>query len=314
MVEQRGDLEGGGGLPGSAAVEVAEASGEAYGNVRGRTQREIIWRRFKRHRLALVGGAILLLLYIAAIVTPWIAPYGYAQIDFTALNQPPSLKHPMGTDRLGRDELTRVLYGGRVSLMVGLGVGVVSTLIGTTVGIFSGYYGRLVDTTTMGFVDFMLVLPFIPLLLVMGSIFQFTPLTITLVLPLFLWPRMARLVRGQVLAIRDQEYVLAARAVGVSDFKIMLRHVLPNVVGIIVVETTLIVALAILLETAVSFLGLGIQPPTPSWGNLLEDSRATMTEEPWLTWFPGMMIVITALCVNFLGDGLRDALDPKAVE
>jgi peptide/nickel transport system permease protein len=314
MVEQRGDLEGGGGLPGSAAVEVAEASGEAYGSVRGRTQREIIWRRFKRHRLALVGGAILLLLYIAAIVTPWIAPYGYAQIDFTALNQPPSLKHPMGTDRLGRDELTRVLYGGRVSLMVGLGVGVVSTLIGTTVGIFSGYYGRLVDTTTMGFVDFMLVLPFIPLLLVMGSIFQFTPLTITLVLPLFLWPRMARLVRGQVLAIRDQEYVLAARAVGVSDFKIMLRHVLPNVVGIIVVETTLIVALAILLETAVSFLGLGIQPPTPSWGNLLEDSRATMTEEPWLTWFPGMMIVITALCVNFLGDGLRDALDPKAVE
>ena len=314
MVEQRRDMEGGEGLPGSAAVEVAEASGEDYGQVKGRTQREIIWRRFKRHRLALVGGAILLLLYLSAIVTPWIAPYGYAQIDFTAINQPPSLKHPMGTDRLGRDELTRVLYGGRVSLMVGLGVGVVSTLIGTTVGIFSGYYGRLVDTMTMGFVDFMLVLPFIPLLLVMGSIFQFTPLTITLVLPLFLWPRMARLVRGQVLAIRDQEYVQAARAVGVSDFKIMLRHVLPNVVGIIVVETTLIVALAILLETAVSFLGLGIQPPTPSWGNLLEDSRATMTEEPWLTWFPGMMIVITALCVNFLGDGLRDALDPKAVE
>jgi peptide/nickel transport system permease protein len=314
MVEHRRDLEGGEGLPGSAAVEVAEASGEDYGNVKGRTQREIIWRRFKRHRLALVGGAILLLLYLSAIVTPWIAPYGYAEIDFTAINQPPSLKHPMGTDRLGRDELTRVLYGGRVSLMVGLGVGVVSTLIGTTVGVFSGYYGRFVDTATMGFVDFMLVLPFIPLLLVMGSIFQFTPLTITLVLPLFLWPRMARLVRGQVLAIRDQEYVQAARAVGVSDFKVMLRHILPNVVGIIVVETTLIVALAILLETAVSFLGLGIQPPTPSWGNLLEDSRATMTEEPWLTWFPGMMIVITALCVNFLGDGLRDALDPKAVE
>jgi peptide/nickel transport system permease protein len=314
MVDQRRDLGEGEGLPDSAAMESAEASGEDYGNVKGRTQREIIWRRFKRHRLALVGGAILLLLYLAAIVTPWIAPYGYAELDLTAFNQPPSLKHPMGTDRLGRDELTQVLYGGRVSLMVGLGVGVVSTLIGTSVGIFSGYYGRFVDTATMGFVDFMLVLPFIPLLLVMGSIFQFTPLTITLVLPLFLWPRMARLVRGQVLAIRDQEYVQAARAVGVSDFRIMLRHILPNVVGIIVVETTLIVALAILLETAVSFLGLGIQPPTPSWGNLLEDSRATMTEQPWLTWFPGMMIVITALCVNFLGDGLRDALDPKAVE
>jgi peptide/nickel transport system permease protein len=311
MVDQRGGADAG--FEGGAVV-VAGAAAEDYGKVKGRTQREIIWRRFKRHRLALVGAVILLLLYIAAIVTPWVAPYGYDEIDFTALNQPPSLKHPMGTDRLGRDELTRVLYGGRVSLMVGLGVGVVSTVIGATVGIFSGYYGRFVDTATMGFVDFMLVLPFIPLLLVMGSIFQFTPVTITLVLPLFLWPRMARLVRGQVLAIRNQEYVQAARALGVSDFKIMLRHILPNVVGIIVVETTLIVALAILLETAVSFLGLGIQPPTPSWGNLLEDSRATMTEEPWLTWFPGMMIVITALCVNFLGDGLRDALDPKAVE
>jgi peptide/nickel transport system permease protein len=311
MVDQRGGA--GAGFEGGAVV-VAGAAAEDYGKVKGRTQREIIWRRFKRHRLALVGAVILLLLYIAAIVTPWVAPYGYDEIDFTALNQPPSLKHPMGTDRLGRDELTRVLYGGRVSLMVGLGVGVVSTVIGTTVGIFSGYYGKFIDTATMGFVDFMLVLPFIPLLLVMGSIFQFTPVTITLVLPLFLWPRMARLVRGQVLAIRNQEYVQAARALGVSDFKIMLRHILPNVVGIIVVETTLIVALAILLETAVSFLGLGIQPPTPSWGNLLEDSRATMTEEPWLTWFPGMMIVITALCVNFLGDGLRDALDPKAVE
>ena len=311
MVDQRGGA--GAGFEGGAVV-VAGTAAEDYGKVKGRTQREIIWRRFKRHRLALVGAVILLLLYVAAIVTPWVAPYGYDEIDFTALNQPPSLKHPMGTDRLGRDELTRVLYGGRVSLMVGLGVGVVSTVIGATVGIFSGYYGKLVDTTTMGFVDFMLVLPFIPLLLVMGSIFQFTPVTITLVLPLFLWPRMARLVRGQVLAIRNQEYVQAARALGVSDFKIMLRHILPNVVGIIVVETTLIVALAILLETAVSFLGLGIQPPTPSWGNLLEDSRATMTEEPWLTWFPGMMIVITALCVNFLGDGLRDALDPKAVE
>jgi peptide/nickel transport system permease protein len=311
MVDQRRDA--GAGLSGGG-FEVAEAGGEDYGKVKGRTQREIVWRRFKRHRLALVGGAILILLYFAAIATPWVAPYGYDEIDFTAINSPPSLAHPMGTDSLGRDELTRVLYGGRVSLMVGLGVGVFSTLIGAGVGIFSGYYGRFVDTATMGFVDFMLVLPFIPLLLVMGSIFQFTPVTITLVLVILLWPRMARLVRGQVLAIRNQEYVQAARAIGVSDFKIMLRHVLPNVMGIVVVETTLIVALAILLETAVSFLGLGIQPPTPSWGTLLEDSRSTMTQQPWLTWFPGMMIVITALCVNFLGDGLRDALDPKAVE
>ena len=305
MVEQRKDT--------GSVLKVDQTEG-GYGQVKGRTQRDIVWRRFRRHRLALVGGAILLFLYAAALLTPWIAPYSYDAIDFTALNQGPSLKHPMGTDRLGRDELTRVLYGGRVSLMIGLGVGVVSTLIGTAVGIFSGYTGRLTDTLSMGFVDFMLVLPFIPFLLVVGSIFQFTPITITFVLAVLLWPRLARLVRGQVLTIRNLEYVQAAQAIGVSKFKTMLRHILPNVMGIVVVETTLIVALAILIETAISFLGLGIQPPTPSWGNLLEDSRATMTEQPWLTWFPGMMIVITALCVNFLGDGLRDALDPKAVE
>ena len=220
----------------------------------------------------------------------------------------------MGTDQLGRDELTRVMYGGRISLILGLAVGVFSTLIGATVGIFSGHYGRLVDVATMGFVDFMLTLPFLPLLLVAGGIFQFTPATIIVALVLLLWPRMARLVRGQVLAIREQEYVQAAKAIGVSNAKIMVRHILPNVVGVMVVEATLIVALAILVESAISYLGLGIQPPTPSWGNLLQDARTTMIEQWWLAVFPGVMIVITALCVNFLGDGLRDALDPKAVQ
>jgi peptide/nickel transport system permease protein len=310
MVDQRSGA--GSGLQGDEALHPPE--GEEYGSVKGRTQREIIWRRFRRHRLALVGGAVLILLYVAAVVTPWIAPYGYAQIDFTALNQPPSLHHLMGTDRLGRDELTRVMYGGRISLVLGLAVGAFSTLIGATVGIVSGHYGRSVDVATMGFVDFMLTLPFLPLLLVAGKIFQFTPVTIIVALVLLLWPRMARLVRGQVLAVREQEYVVAARAIGVSNIKIMLRHILPNVVGVMVVEATLIVALAILVESAISYLGLGIQPPTPSWGNLLQDARTTMTEQWWLALFPGLMIVITALCVNFLGDGLRDALDPKAVE
>src|SRR5918993_4660406 len=300
MVDQRSDA-------GSELERTLEAdAGQEYGQVKGRTQREIIWRRFRRHRLALAGGAVLILLYIAAILTPWIAPYGYAQIDFTALNQPPSLNHLMGTDRLGRDELTRVMYGGRISLALGLSVGVFSTLIGATVGIVSGHFGRSVDVATMGFVDFMLTLPFLPLLLVAGKIFQFTPVTIIVALVLLLWPRMARLVRGQVLAVREQEYVVAARAIGVSNIKIMLRHILPNVVGVMVVEATLIVALAILVESAISYLGLGIQPPTPSWGNLLQDARTTMTEQWWLAVFPGLLIVITALCVNFLGDGLRD--------
>jgi peptide/nickel transport system permease protein len=310
MVDQRRDA--GPGLLGDEALQAAE--GEEYGNVKGRTQREIIWRRFRRHRLALAGGAVLILLYIGAVVTPWVAPYGYAQIDYTAFNQPPNLHHLMGTDRLGRDELTRVMYGGRISLALGLAVGVFSTVIGATVGIFSGHYGKSVDVATMGFVDFVLTLPFLPLLLVAGKIFQFTPVTIIAALVLLLWPRMARLVRGQVLAVREQEYVLAAKAIGVSNVRIMLRHILPNVVGVMVVEATLIVALAILVESAISYLGLGIQPPTPSWGNLLQDARTTMTEQWWLALFPGLMIVITALCVNFLGDGLRDALDPKAVE
>jgi peptide/nickel transport system permease protein len=299
---------------GGVGVPPAGAAGDEYGKVEGRTQREIVWRRFKRHRLAIAGGLLLVLIYAAALATPVIAPYEYDESDFTALNQAPSVEHPMGTDRLGRDEFTRVLYGGRVSLVVGLGVGVFVTLVGGVIGLLSGYYGRRVDAALAGVMDFVLVLPFLPMLLVLGSIFRFSAFTITFVIALLVWPRMARLVRGQVLTIRDQDYVQAAKAVGVTNVKIALRHILPNVVGIMVVEATLIVAQAILIETAVSYLGLGIQPPTPSWGNMLEDSRTTMTTQWWLTWFPGLMIVITALCVNFLGDGLRDALDPKAIE
>lgn len=312
MVDQRRDEDSV--VRSGDPLEHAEVEGEGYGKVEGRTQREIIWRRFKRHKLALFGGAILILLYAAAFATPWISPYGFAEQDFTAMNQGPSLAHPMGTDQLGRDTLTRVMYGGRISLMVGLGVGVTIVLVGTTLGIISGYYGRFVDSGIMSTADFVLVLPFIPVLLVLGSIFSLGVSSITLVIALLLWPRMARLVRGQVLSLRDQEYVQAAKAVGVSDFRIMLRHILPNTFGIVVVEATLIVALAIILESIVSFLGFGIQPPTPSWGNLLTDARTQMTTQWWLTVFPGLMIVITALCVNFLGDGLRDALDPKAVE
>jgi peptide/nickel transport system permease protein len=188
------------------------------------------------------------------------------------------------------------------------------SVCGAAVGIFSGFYGRFVDTTAMGFTDFMLTLPFLPILLVMGSIYNFTAVTITFALVLLLWMTIARLVRGQVLSVRNQEYVQSAKAIGVSDFMIMFRHIFPNVVGVMLVQATLITAEAILIESALSFLGLGIQPPTPSWGNLLEDARTTMTTQWWLTWFPGMMIVVTVLCVNFLGDGLRDALDPKAVE
>ena len=295
-------------------VGVVEVTGDDYGKVEGRTQREIVWRRFRRHRLAMVGALILFLLYAAALLTPFIAPYEYDEPDYTAINQGPSLDHPMGTDRLGRDELTRVLYGGRVSLVVGLGVGTLVTVVGGVAGLLSGYFGRFVDSGVTGLSDIVLALPAIPILLVAGKIFSFSAATVTLAIAFLLWPRMARIVRGQVMSVRNQEYIQAARAIGVSDWKIIARHVLPNVIGVMVVEATLIVALSILVETAISYLGLGIQPPTPSWGNMLSDSRTTMTAQWWLTWFPGLMIITTALCVNFLGDGLRDALDPKAVE
>lgn len=297
----------------AAAGETA-ALGDDYGSVEGRTQKQLIWRRFKRHRLAVVSGLILVFLYAIALITPLIAPYGFAEINYGALSQPPSPAHPMGTDNLGRDLLTRVMYGGRVSLLVGLSVGVLSTAIGAVVGIISGFYGRLVDTAAMSFVDFMFTLPFLPVLLVLGSIFNFSAPIIALALSVLLWPTIARLVRGQVLSLREQEYVLAAKAMGVSNVKTMLRHIMPNAVGVMVVQATLVTAEAILIESVLSFLGLGIQPPTPSWGNLLEDARTTITLQPWLAIFPGLMIIITALCVNFLGDGLRDALDPKSVE
>ncbi len=298
-----------------SGVAVPEAAAEEYREgVKGRTQREIIWRRFRRHRLAVIGGVILALMYAAALATPLITPYGFEQPHYADINEGPSLQYPMGTDDLGRDELTRVMYGGRVSLLVGLGVGVFSTLIGATLGIISGYYGRLVDTAAMGVTDFALTLPFLPVLLVLGSIFDFNAVTVTFALVLLLWMPVARLTRGETLSIRNREYVQAARAVGVSNARIMLRHILPNVVGVMVVQATLVTAEAILIESALSFLGLGIQPPTPSWGNLLEDARTTITEQWWLAVFPGIMIIVTVLCVNFLGDGLRDALDPKAVE
>ena len=296
------------------AQPTAAAEGGQTGAVRGRSQREIVWNRFKRHRLAVICGFILVGLYLAAAAAPLIAPYGYAEIDYTAINQGPSWAHPMGADNLGRDELTRVIYGGRVSLLVGLSVGVFSTVLGAVVGIVAGFYGRFIDTIVMSVTDFWLTLPFLAVLLVLGAIFQFTPVTIAGVLVLLLWPPIARLVRGEVLSLRGQEYVQAAKAIGVSGLRTMLRHILPNTVGIMLVQATLITAEAILIESVLSFLGLGIQPPTPSWGNMLADARTTITLYPWLAIFPGLMIIITALSVNFLGDGLRDALDPQATE
>ena len=296
----------------------------AYGKVEDRRQWTLAWRRFRRHRLGMVGGIGLILLCLMVLAVPWITPYEYAEPDLSANNEGPSLAHPMGTDFLGRDELTRVLYGGRVSLTLGLVVGVFAGVIGTAVGVVSGYYGKLLDTGFVGLTDLTFTLPLIPVILVAGTAFGFSPATITLSLTLLMWPTMTRLVRAQSLSLRGQEYVEAAKALGISDIKIILRHILPNVAGVVVVEATLITAAAVLTESALSYLsGImctidpigclppGIQSPVASWGRMIGESRNVFPTNWWLTVFPGIMIALTVLLTSFLGDGLRDALDPR---
>jgi peptide/nickel transport system permease protein len=284
--------------------------------VAGRTQWEMFVRRFSRHRLALISAVVLVLLFAIAIVGPMVSPYKYDQIEYTGAKAP-SVQHLLGTDELGRDELVRLMQGGRVSLMVGVVVAVLSAAIGTLVGMAAGYYGGRVDNVLMRFTDMVLALPLLPLLMVAGLVFADLGWNSLYVIPIILglleWMAVARLVRGSFLALREKEFVEAAHAMGASDWRIITQHLLPNSIAPIVVNTTLVVGAAIIVESVLSFLGFGIQPPTPSWGNMLSGARSTMVVSPWLMWAPGVAIVLTVLSVNFLGDGLRDALDPTQV-
>jgi len=272
---------------------------------------QIFSRRFFKHRIAVVSLIILLLLYLLAILAPFITPYEFDAINLKNTNKSPNLVHIMGTDELGRDELTRIIYGGRVSLMVGTAVALMGSVIGTMIGVLSGYYGKMLDNTLMRFTDLILSLPLLPLLIVVAAIKGPGMMGIIFILAILTWTYVARLVRASFLSIKEEDYVVAARAIGASDMRIIFRHMLPNAVAPIIVNTTLMVGMAILIESVLSYLGFGIQPPTPSWGNMLFNAKTTMRLYPWLTYFPGLMIVITVLCFNFVGDGLRDALDPK---
>jgi len=276
----------------------------------GRTQWQITWLKFRRHKMALVGLFVLVVLYLSAIFAPLVAPYEPDALDLTSLRQPPSAKHLMGTDALGRDQFSRVIYGGRVSLSVGLGVALSAGIIGTTVGALAGYYGRFLDTTLMRTTDFFLAMPFLIVLMMAATALGGGVTDIVLAVSLFTWMPVARIVRGVFLSIKEREYIEAARAMGASGRRIILRHMLPNAIGPIIVNITLTIALAILVESTLSFLGFGIQPPTASWGNMVNSAKDSMVTQPWIMLFPGLMIFITALSVNFLGDGLRDALDP----
>ncbi|HXY93476.1 MAG TPA: ABC transporter permease [Acidimicrobiia bacterium] len=278
-------------------------------------------RRFRRHRVAMTALAFLVFMVLACYVGAHFAPSPTEQ-HLTEPPSGPSWSHWFGTDELSRDELSRVLHGGQVSLRVAFGVAILSTVLGVVIGALAGFYRGWLDELLMRFTDFWIALPALPILAVvvsigtidlgpLGTLDLGSPFGITLLLSLLLWGSIARVVRGATLSLREREFVDASRTIGASNTRIIVRHVLPNCFGLIAVNATLVVAEAILVETTLSFLGFGIQPPTPSWGNLLANSIDNLEDQWWLTVFPGLVIFLTVLAVNFLGDGLRDALDPR---
>jgi ABC-type dipeptide/oligopeptide/nickel transport system permease subunit len=282
--------------------------------VKARSQWAYARIRFLRHRLAVASLILLVIVALLAIFADKVAPYAYDEFDFEHIVQPPTTEgwHLFGTDQLGRDYLSRVLYGLRTSLWVALFVATVATVLGTVVGAVSGYYGGVIDNLLMRLVDLILVVPFLAVLLVLSAYLgNGKPLRVGIILALLIWVGLARIVRGVFLSLREKEFVEAAKAAGAGDMRIMFRHMLPSTVGPIVVTMTLLVATAILLEAALSFLGFGVQPPTPALGKLIGEGAGEGFETWWLVTFPGIVIVIIALAVNFIGDGLRDALDPQ---
>ena len=272
------------------------------------------WSQLRRHKLALVSIVVVSIMTLACFAAPVIAPYEFDAIDLDNIRQPPSLSHLMGTDDLGRDLFTRVLYGGRVSILIGILAAGFGTTIGTLVGALGGYYGGRLDNVLMRITDVAYAIPTLPLLIILSSYTQAAGPTMALIIGLLSWMATARVVRGEVLSIRRMLYVDAARGLGASNARVIRRHVLPNALGPIVVSATLAVGYAIIIESSLSFLGLGVQPPTPTWGNLLMDAQSTMATKPWLTIFPGVAILLVVLSVNFIGDGLQDALDPGGRE
>ena len=275
-----------------------------------RTQTQIIWHKFRRHKAAVISGIVLIVMIIVCFGAPWIAPYEFDAIDLRSTRQPPSLDHLMGTDDLGRDAFTRLLYGGRISLTVGIFAALVATTIGAVLGAVAGFYGGGTDNVLMRFTEVIIAIPSLPLLIILSSYTQASVVVIILIIGLLSWMATARIVRGSVHSVKRQDFVMAARMMGCRNATIIGRHIIPNVMGPIIVGATLGVGAAIIIESSLSFLGLGISPPTPTWGNMLQDSQSTMATKPWLTIFPGLAILITVLCINFLGEGLHDALDP----
>ncbi|MGI9252625.1 MAG: oligopeptide ABC transporter permease [Thermomicrobiales bacterium] len=297
-----------------AAANPAAPSGATIAALAARPARSP-WRlaleRLGKAKLALVGLVILYLMVFAAIFARAIAPYDANAQDLFNITAPPSAEHWLGTDDLGRDEWSRLLYGGRVSLLVGVTSALLSTVLGIAVGAAAGYYGGWIDAALMRFVDVMLAFPALFLLLILFSIIGSSVTGVIVFLGLFSWMWLARIVRGEFLSLKQRDFIDAAHAIGVPDGRIILRHLLPNVMAAIVVSTTLNVAYSMLSEASLSFLGFGVPPGTPTWGNMLNGARPYYTTYPLLAIAPGLALTLAVLAINWVGDGLRDALDPR---
>ncbi|MBT1075581.1 oligopeptide ABC transporter permease [Geobacter grbiciae] len=271
----------------------------------------VFWKRFRHNRFAMAGGCVVLLLFVVSLLAPYITPWDPHAIDAYHVLLPPSADHWFGTDELGRDVFTRVVYGARISLKVGFVSVGIAVAIGVVLGLVSGFYGGIVDTVIMRFVDIMLCFPTFFLILAVIAFLEPSIWYIMAIIGLTGWMGVARLVRAEVLSLRERDFILAARALGASDVRIIFRHILPNALSPVLVSATLGVAGAILTESALSFLGIGVQPPTPSWGNILTSGKDYIEFGWWLSLFPGLAILVTVLAYNLLGEGIRDALDPR---
>ena len=290
------------------------------------TMAQMIWRSYLRHKPAMIGTVIVLIFALTAIFARYLTPFDPEKTELTNMLQPPSAEHLMGTDELGRDLLTRLLYGGRVSLSIGVMAMALAVTVGAVVGGLSGFYGGWVDNVLMRFTDMMLAFPSLFVLIILSLALRDIPIevlrgtafasifSIVLVIAVLAWMRVARLVRAAFLSLKEKEFIEAARCSGASNVRIMMRHLLPNAMSPIIVAATFRVATSIITESGLSYLGFGVQPPTPTWGNMLKNAQDQMTRAPWTAIFPGIMIFIAVIAINFIGDGLRDALDPYKVE
>ncbi|MFY9175972.1 MAG: oligopeptide ABC transporter permease [Caldicoprobacterales bacterium] len=281
----------------------------------------VAWERFRKNKVAITGAIIFLTIVLLVIIVPILSPYKISEFELSNKNLPPSSKHWLGTDEQGRDVLLRVFYGGRISILIGLITALITVVIGATVGAISGFYGGRVDNFLMRFTEIIYSLPFMPIMITLSFALMWRVpseqklFMVMVILAIISWPGLARLVRGQILSLREQDFIVATTALGLSNRSKIFKHLLPNTLSYIIVTATLEMASAILTEASLSFLGLGVIPPTPTWGNMIERARdiKVFSSLPWLWIPPGILIILTVVSINLLGEGLRDAFDPKEI-